>query len=698
MRARLRSRHQEVAVGRPFLVTVEVQNDGREIASARVELPMLPATAWRVQPLVVALFPGESQRIEIEVTLPADTPAGEQRLPIRVVSEERQLFLDASIDVAPVDRISVTLSPKVLLGRSKAVVVATVTNRGNRPTGVTASASDADRLLRYVVTPTNAQLAAGEATAFQIVAKGRRPLSGNPLPRVIRVDVESRSERFDDTVTFTQKPILSRGLITAVVLLGILALWVTVFSAGFRAVIEGQLSGKSVAESFDQGAPPDPAVAAGGVTGKVTAASDQRPLPRVVVTAEPVNVTVPPIAGSTDADGVFVLSGLAPGRYRLVVSGAGYASQTLPDEVRVVPGDPVAVPDVALAGSPATITGSVAAGDPPPIVLVEARMMVDDTPTETTVQVLSDLGGGYVLEGLASPAVYRLTFLAIGFEPLQISQEVAAGESVVLPATQLSAAGGSISGLVIDQDAIPLGGVEVAVSAGGEELTTVTPTSGADLGRFVLSDLPSPATYLLRVSAEGYGTETVTVRVGPGEAFVLEAPIVLFRGTGSVAGRIVSESGAPLGGVVVEARDGALVAQTTSVDATGGFLLTGLPVPGSYVLSFTAEGFRTETVAVELFTGVGSRTVDVTLTGADGSVVGQVNRAGTPSSGVQVTATAGTVAVSTVSTDPAGRFRLDGLAPGFWTLTFTPPERAPTVLLVSVRAGTNDVGPVEVGP
>lgn len=698
MRARLRSRRQEVAVGRPFLVSVEVNNDGDQIASARVEVPMLPDTAWRVDPLSVALFPGESQLIEVEVTLPADTPAGEQLLPIRVVSEDYQLVLDASIEVAPVDRISVTLSPKVVLGRSKAVVVATVTNRGNRPTGVSASASDLDRKLRYAITPASTQLAAGEATAFQVVAKGRRPLSGNPLPRVIRVDVESRSERFDDTVTFTQKPILSRGLITAVVLIGIVALWVAVFTAGFRTVVEGQRSGKSVAASFDEGAPPDPAFAAGGITGRVVAASDQRPLARIVVSAEPVNVSVPPVAGSTDADGVYALTGLAPGRYRIVVSGSGYRALTLPDEVRVVPGAPVELPDAELGGLGASITGTVAGGNPPPTVVVEARLMVDDTPSQTAVQVSSDADGRYVLEGLASPAVYRLTFLAEGFEPLQISQEVAAGEAVVLPVAQLSAGGGSISGRVADQDGAALGGVEVAVSAGGEEVTTVTPTTGAEIGRFVLGDLASPATYLLRVTADGFGTETITVRIGPGEDLVLEAPIVLFRGTGSVSGRVLDTSGRPVGGVVIEARDGVLVAQTTSVDATGGFLLTGLPVPGSYVLRFIAEGYRTETLAVELVAGVGSREVDVTLTGADASIVGRVEREGTALSGVDVTASAGSLSVSTVSTDPNGRFRLDGLAPGFWTITVTPPDRSPTVLLVSVSAGANDVGAVEVGP
>jgi len=69
----------------------------------------------------------------------------------------------------------------------------------------------------------------------------------------------------------------------------------------------------------------------------------------------------------------------------------------------------------------------------------------------------------------------------------------------------------------------------------------------------------------------------------------------LAQTTGGVVGRVTDEAGGVLPGVTVEARSPALQGSRTAVtDATGTFRLTLLP-PGEYAVSFTLEGFATET-------------------------------------------------------------------------------------------------------
>jgi hypothetical protein len=700
VRARLDLTSVDAQVGVPFLLRVEVQNDTPEIRAVSVRVPLLPTSAYTVRPLSVSVFPNELTELEVEITLPHDAPAGEDLLALEVVDDtDAVVRLECMVDVAARDELGLTLSPKVVTGGSKATIIATVSNWGNRPTGVSVNASDADKKLKYVIEPRNAQLQGGQSQAFKITAKGRRPLLGGSVAHAITVVAESRAQRETTPATFTSKPRLSRGLLTIFMLAGILALWVIVFSAGFRAALSGQKVFKAApaADFFHLGVKPDPQISIGALQGRVFADSDTRPLARMVVTASPLGTKRAPTAGSTDQDGAFVIGGLAPGTYEVVVSGAGFATATLEGTFRVRPGSDIKIADVFAVGEQATIGGGVAAAGSVPAVTVEARIMVGDTPGSFAVTAQGDEFGGYSLAGLASPGRYRLTFTALGFEPVQLFQEVSPGETVTLPTVQMLSGPGVITGLVIDQDGLPLGGAEIIATAGSQSTNTVTPTAGGAIGQFVLGELPSPATYLIQVALEGYGTQTLTVRVEAGASVAIADPIVLQRGTGLVRGRVISGDGVPLGGVSVVASSGVPVGQTITVDADGSYVLRGLPVPGSYTLTFSLPGFRSETIAVTLTPAAGEVTVNVPLANQQSSASGQVRGTdGTFLGNVPIVATSGTTALSTLSTDPEGRFRLEGLAPGFWTLTFGDVGGPTAVVLIELISGNNDLGVVSL--
>jgi hypothetical protein len=698
VRARLTTQQYSAFVGVPFEIIVQVQNDEQIIKEVHARPGFIPSEAYVSRPLVISLFPAETADIQLEITLPRETPAGLYQLPIEVSDENGPIgTLTADIQVAPFDELSISVSPRVTAAGSKTSFVVTTTNRGNRPTGVSLTAADADRALKFTVEPRRAQLEGGQAVAFSVNAKGKRPFVGNAVPRAIQIDIATRSSTTSETVTFTQKPRLSRGLLTALLLLSIIVIWALVFSAGFRSALAGQEPKKAVNSAWITGAKPDPSVSIGSISTKIVAASDGRPLARMIVSAELVDKSRPATAASSDEDGVVTLYGLTTGIYKLTASGDGYIDQTVSQTVRVVPSaEPIVLSqDIEMVGNPASIRGLTSGGDPAPVSTVEARLMVNEVPSSAVITATSDATGLFAIENMPSPGRYRLTFTAMGFEPIQLFQEVAAGETVTMPTVRLQAGPGSVTGIVVDQNGIPLGGAAITATAGSDVIATVTPTSGVEVGKFVLSELRTPATYLVQISLEGYGAQTQTIKVGPGESVVLATSIVMSKGTGVVRGAVTDESGDALGGVSVTASNGAIVGQTISVDSGGFYSLSGLVAPGNYILTFSKEGYIPEVVGVALSSSLGASTSNVVLQRSSNAITGTiVNSVGTAISGATIVATSGLTSLSTLSTDPNGDFRLEGLTNGWWTVTISATGFQESVVLIQVGTANQNLGSI----
>jgi hypothetical protein len=702
LRARLTTQQYSAFVGVPFEIIVQVQNDEQIIKEVNARPGLIPTEAYVSRPLVVSLFPGETADIQLEITLPRETPAGLYQLPVEMRDENGQIgTLTADIQVAPFDELSVSVSPRVTAAGSKASFVVTTTNRGNRPTGVSLTAADADRALQFTIEPRRAQLEGGQAVAFSVNAKGKRPWVGNAVPRAIQIDIATRSNTTSETVTFTQKPRLSRGLLTALILLSIILIWALVFSAGFRSALAGQEPKKSVKSGWIEGSKPDPSISIGSISAKIVADSDGRPLARMIISAELVDKSRPATASSSDEDGAVTLSGLTTGVYRLTVSGDGYIDQILSDTIRVVPSDePLALSkDIEMVGLPASIKGITSGGDPAPVSTVEARLMINEVPTSQVISATSDATGLFSLDNLPSPGRYRLTFTATGFEPIQLFQEVAAGETVTMPTVKLQAGPGSITGMVVDQNGIPLGGAAITATAGSDVVSSVTPTSGAEIGKFILGELRTPATYLVQVSLEGYGTQTLTMKVGPGEGFALTNSIIMSKGTGIVRGAVTDINRNAIGGVSVTASNGSIVGQTVSVDSGGFYSLSGLVAPGNYILTFSKEGYLPEVIGVSLSSSLGASTSNVVLRPANSAVTGTiVSSSGTAVPGATIIATSGLTSLSTLSTDPNGDFRLQGLTSGWWTVTIAATNFQESVVLIQVGAVDQNLGSIVLTP
>jgi hypothetical protein len=185
------------------------------------------------------------------------------------------------------------------------------------------------------------------------------------------------------------------------------------------------------------------------------------------------------------------------------------------------------------------------------------------------------------------------------------------------------------------------------------------------------------------------------VKVGPGEGFVLANSIIMSKGTGVVRGAVTDSNGMALGGVAITASNGAIVGQTVSVDNGGFYSLSGLVAPGNYILTFSKEGYIPEVVGVSLSSSLGASTSNVVLRPANSAVTGTiVNSSGTAIPGATIIATSGLTSLSTLSTDPNGDFRLEGLTSGWWTITISKSNFQDSVVLIQVGAVDQNLGSI----
>ena len=154
---------------------------------------------------------------------------------------------------------------------------------------------------------------------------------------------------------------------------------------------------------------------------------------------------------------------------------------------------------------------------------------------------------------------------------------------------------GTITGAVTGPDGLPLGGVEVVVAAGDFTAQTATLTTGTP-GSFTVTDIPTPGTYAVTFSLDGYLSETRQVGfVVPGT--VPGVSVQLRRADATISGTVTG-GGRPIAGATVELTDGETTRSTaTAANPNGGYVFANVP-PGSYTLTVTASGFARTVVLV----------------------------------------------------------------------------------------------------
>ncbi|NLF03470.1 MAG: carboxypeptidase regulatory-like domain-containing protein [Actinomycetales bacterium] len=330
------------------------------------------------------------------------------------------------------------------------------------------------------------------------------------------------------------------------------------------------------------------AVATGLPDGEVT----------VRVVATPVWADADPgLVQSVDADpdGSYRFDGLeAPGSYELSFEAEGYQGAAITE--RVLGGQDRLALDVRLSAGVGRIAGTVTdgvsgLGGVTVTTTVDGEQVEVGTPTQGQV-------GRFVLDGLATPATYVLSFAKEGFETVTSVVELGPGETQPDLTVAMAGGVGTVAGTVVDTDGNPLGGVTVT-AGGASAVTTTTLTAGA-VGTYSLAGLPQGQEVTLTFTHPGYVAVSIPVQVGEEDP----PTVTMASASGRVTGR-VTQGGAALVGATVQATDGLTVHSTTTTSSGDGgtYVLPDL-APGTWTVSVVRDGRSVVTALVEVRRGV----------------------------------------------------------------------------------------------
>ncbi|AZI58015.1 carboxypeptidase regulatory-like domain-containing protein [Nakamurella antarctica] len=668
---------------------VDVINTGDLIEGVSARIIGLSSSLVKSYPLVLPLFPDSTGRMVLTLTLPASFPAGRHPLSVEVKSRTRDTdasYTDIDLIVPPHPGLLVSAHPKMVRSRRSSRFVLTLTNPGNVALDVRLTASDPQAAMSIKCSPSTVTVPAGATLEPIVEVKSRRVFLGSDTDKPITVAAagvpvrtlplrtQGRGLRITEVstllaaapdrpvvaepistlalapeplteascvLTVRHRPYFTRGLLTVVILLTILLIWAAVFLFGLNQVFTGDPQTKSAPASFF--------AASSQVAALNAAAAAGEPPP------------TGPAAGAQPA--------LAP-------AGALPKDGTLP------------------AGLGGAIGGTVTAmsnGAPVGRILVEAQRQDRSGAWISASSAATQADGSYEVSGLF-PGRYVLRLSADGFQTAfapGVSNvgaaspvEVNAGAATANVNAVITGNPATITGKIDPGDnLLPVVSQVTVTPIGGTGMAPVVPPVATDAdGKYSIPDLPAPFTYELSFTTPGYQATSIRSTVtGGSQRF--EPTVVLGTAPGSITG-LVTDGIAGLGGVAVATSvDGKdVVTGTPTTGSVGQFALAELPTPATYVLTFSAKNYATQTIVVDLGPGEVLGNLKVPMVGGTGLVSGRlVDASGKGLGGATVTVggTENPPTTTTVTDGDVGSFSLAGLpSPGSYTITFRLPEYA----------------------
>lgn len=739
----------DLAPGNQADVTLNVVNTGSVIDGITARVVGLAERNVTTRPQVLPLFPDSSGQLTVTLGLPSSFPAGRHPMTVEVLSRQpntgpQYVNLDVVVPTAPA--VGLTSRPELIRARRTGRFVITVTNRGNIPLDVALRANDPEKAIGVGFEPATLTIPAGTAADSVVTLRGPRMFVGNEKDRTVTIGVAARPIGAGTTappaapaallaptvpapvapglpavpapggptelepdpeeqaepviveplsreiiVTLRQRPWFTRGLLTALILLTIIALWACAFLFGLNKVFAGDPLTKAAPASFFAATQTDEG------TGTTTAASGTG------TAAVPTNggtAGTGTVAPTTAGGGGSAAGGSGSG------SGSGGSAAAAP------PAGALPKAGTVPSGVGGVVSGTVTAkssGEPVGRIIVTALRVRADGTTVAEASAASQADGTYEVAGLF-PADYVLKFSADGYVTsyYPAAANLKAATRVPVTSAQVS---GSINAVITGKPATITGSIDYGATT-DKAKTTITvrlingttaakplPAVTTTNGQYSIPNVPAPGLYELSFSANGYQTSTIQTQVSAG-ATRYQPSVQLSAGSGQIVGTVTDGSGTMLGGVAVSTSiNGQTVTTgTPTTGQVGQFTFSNVPMPGTYVITATKDGYGGVTQVIDLKPGVAQTPLKLTLTAGTGTVDGTLvdsTGAGIGGATVTVGGMANPTTTTTLTAGVVGSFHLTGIpSTGSFTLTFTMPGYAD--LTVPVPEGAAAQQPMRV--
>jgi hypothetical protein len=655
VRAALDAERLVLVPGQAATVGVQVTNGLEVIDGITASYDVGEGLRVTSEPQILLLFPDGSGVLTLSLTASPTFTAGIHQAVVEVRSrvEPTVLRLPLELEVTPAPAAVLSVTPTTRTDRTRGSYTVVCENRGNTTVALSLAASDSARVVVPDFEPPLVSVEPGRTASTLMTVATRRQWFGSSTRRQISILGTSNDLELGAQATFVQKPMIARGVRTALVLGLVVAAWALVFLFALNRALANDALTKEVPASFY--------------------AADVHIVPGSAV---PVSALRADLVGLTSGESFANAPPGAVPKSGVVIGVGGTINGTVDARSTMSGIGRIAVQAVRVSTSGPCSEKSGQTLQPSQL----QRCLV--------ASAASASNGSYSIAGLL-PGEYMLRFTAQGYTDVWWPQATSSSQARPIPVAAMLATSHvdtTITGLdasltgTVDTGQTPAPPVQVTITMeqGGSAQTQAfqtTATSNAQGNYSIPRILPAPASYDLSFTSPGYLVASDVEEVAGGGAQVANT-VTLTAGNGTLGGSVTDGTN-PLGGVTITASaNGRTVTSATPTSgAVGRFTIPNLTTPSTYLLTFTKPGYGSKTLAVNVGPGQSVTNLSIVMQGGAGQVSGTVSdAAGNPLGGVTVTVNgaSGTASSQTLTAGAVGTYLVSGLAtPAGYTVTFS---------------------------
>jgi len=371
----------------------------------------------------------------------------------------------------------------------------------------------------------------------------------------------------------------------------------------------------------------------------------------------------------TIEEGTFELPNVTPGTVSLTGRGGGYITAQ-PLEVELRSGQEIT--EVVLRLRPASeLAGRVTDESGRPVVQAQVSLNQDKPSRFSTVSdhignTVTNADGNYRIDNLDATAPSLVLSVSHDeYSPLTKQIELEPGVNRL---DLVLESGLSIAGFVVSATGEPIAGASVALEGGqGGIHDRQSSTLSLDDGSFEITGV-APGTYKIFAMKEGYARSFHPQPVDVAGSGVRDLTLRMTRG-GTIRGRIVGIEPQDLDRVHISANDGESQFAMGVADGSGEYRIDNVAFSEGTVRGVSQETGRAVSESFTLDTDGGETWIDLEFRTGGSTLSGYVLVDGEPAAQMQVVARGGLEGAGTASTDRSGRFEMQGLDDGRYTIS-----------------------------